>query len=114
MTFTLPMPPSVNGMYINVGGKGRAKATAYKTWLIEAGWDLNRQKVRPVKGAPVEILIELDNRRRGDADNRCKPVLDLLVAHKIIPGDSKKYVRAVTAKWVSGIDGCRVTITEAV
>lgn len=112
MIFTLPMPPSVNALYRNITHRGRAKTTVYKTWLIEAGGSLNEQKIGPVKATPVEILIELDDRRRGDASNRIKAVEDLLVTQGILPDDSRDHVRKVTAEWVS-VEGCRVTITEA-
>lgn len=57
----------------------------------------------------VSVKIELDDRRQGDADSRCKCVLDLLVNHGVLIDDRKKYVRGVYIGWAQ-IDGCTVTI----
>lgn len=57
------------------------------------------------------VNIRLDDRRQGDCDNRIKGILDLLVSHKIIPGDQKKYVKGVSIDWDT-VDECLVTITK--
>lgn len=57
------------------------------------------------------VEIKIDQRRQGDADNRTKCVLDLLVLHKIIPGDQKKYVKGVSIDW-EDIDECLVILTK--
>ena len=80
----------------------------YRAWRDHAGLVLNAQKVRPFRGRAL-IHIDLDDTRQGDADNRAKPVLDLLVTHKVLAGDSKKYVRRVSIGW-ERITGCRVAI----
>ena len=106
----LPFPPSVNGMFKNVPGRGRAPTKEYEAWKHNAGWELQAQRSRiPALASPVEIRIDLDERRRGDADNRTKAVLDLLVAHRIIRSDSKKYVKRVSIGW-EVVTGCRVSI----
>lgn len=104
----LPFPPSVNGMFKNVRGRGRARTDEYDAWRDQAGWELKAQHIKPIEGQ-AEITIDLDHSRRGDADNRTKAVLDLLVAHKILRGDSKKYVRRVSIGW-EAVAGCRVSI----
>ena len=111
MEFRLPFPPSVNGMYLNVHGRGRAKTDAYEKWKSDAGWELKAQRVKPIAGV-VEIKIDLDETRRGDADNRTKAVLDLLVTHGVIRNDSKKFVRRVSIGW-EAVTGCRVSIVSA-
>lgn len=108
MEFRLPFPPSVNSMFINVRGRGRARTKDYDAWREQAAWELAAQKVKPVNER-VEIKIDLDETRRGDADNRTKAVLDLLVGQKILRGDSKKFVRRVSIGW-EAITGCRVSI----
>ena len=107
----LPFPPSVNSMFINVRGKGRAPSKDYTKWKFDAGWELKAQKPRPVQYRCL-IDIDLDETRMGDADNRSKAVLDLLVAHRIIPDDSKLHVKRVSTGW-EPITGCRVRISEA-
>lgn len=107
--FRLPFPPSVNNLFLNAGRK-RAATPDYSRWKDQAGWELKAQKLRPITSRCV-IDIDLDDTRQGDADNRSKAVLDLLVAHRIIPDDSKKYVKRVSSGWEE-LTGCRVRITE--
>lgn len=109
----LPMPPSVNDMYFNnknARGRGRVPSKLYEKWKIDAGWELKAQHVKPTEGQ-VHIKIDLDDTRRGDADNRAKPVLDLLVSHGIIKNDSKKFVQRVSIGW-EAVSGCRVSIQQ--
>ena len=111
----LPMPPSVNSMFGNnkrAKGRGRYRTSEYEQWIADATAALWQQRPRPVLGR-CEIWIDLDDRRRGDADNRAKPILDLLVKHGTLPGgDSKKHVKRVSIGWAK-VDGCRVAIEEA-
>ena len=103
----LPFPPSVNDMYL----KGRVISPAYKAWREHAGLTLNRQVARPFTGR-CDIRIDLDDTHQGDADNRAKPVLDLLVSHRVIGNDNKSHVRRVSIGW-EHVTGCRVIITKA-
>lgn len=105
----LPMPPSTNALFFNRKG-GRTRTPEYDAWLDHAGLVLNRQNVKPVEGR-VSIKIDLDESRRGDADNRIKPVLDFLVKRGVLRGDSKKYVKRVSAGW-EAVSGCRVSIVS--
>lgn len=108
---TLPFPISVNAMYAD-GKIRRVKSQRYADWTIEAGWELKRQRVIPVRG-PVAITYELqeghDNRRR-DAFNFEKGVTDLLVEHGIIEADHDLILREGRIAWNSEIQGVRVTI----
>jgi Holliday junction resolvase RusA-like endonuclease len=107
----LPFPPSVNAMFLNspnLRGKGRIPSPEYKAWKVEASRELLLQAPAAIQG-PVRITIDLDDRRRGDCDNRNKGILDLLVAHRVIEGDSKLIVRRVSIGWES-TTGCRVRI----
>jgi crossover junction endodeoxyribonuclease RusA len=105
---TLPFPPSVNSMFLNVPGRGRAPTPEYRAWKKEAALELMAQRARPVEGV-AEVRIDLDDRRRGDADNRTKAVLDLLVEQRVLRGDSKKFVKRVSVGWET-VAGCRVSI----
>ena len=110
-SYRLPFPVSVNGMFLNMRGKGRVKSPAYRAWIELAGHQLNTQ--RPIKfEGRVDISIDLDESRRGDADNRFKPVADLLVSHGVIKDDSKKHVRRVSIGWAPVAD-CIVHIEVA-
>jgi len=106
--FHLPFPPSVNDMYV----KGRIISDDYRAWLNEAGYRLNRQKPQLFQPRAV-VTIDLDMKRKGDCDNRAKPVLDLLVKGGVLKNDSKKYVQRVSIGWEPILDGCRVRIEAA-
>lgn len=109
----LPFPPSVNDMFVNsknARGRGRFPSDEYEKWKKDAGWELKAQHIKPITGQ-VRVKIDLDDTRRGDADNRTKAVLDLLVSHKVIGGDSKKFVKRVSIGW-EAITGCRVLIQQ--
>jgi Holliday junction resolvase RusA-like endonuclease len=88
ITLSLPLPPSVNNLFVNRrDGKGRYTSPRYKAWQTEAGWEINRQKPGRVWG-DYELHIVLP-KMRGDADNRLKPLLDLLVKHEVTDDDAK-------------------------
>src|SRR5258706_9307466 len=86
----LPTPPSTNALWSNVAGKGRVKTQSYREWREAAGWDLRCQRPRSVPGVvAVTILAGLpEQRRKRDADNLIKPLLDLITEHRIIDDDS--------------------------
>jgi crossover junction endodeoxyribonuclease RusA len=104
----LPVPPSVNGMYATARGR-RIKSRKYRAWLTEAGWELQRQKVGCV-GGPWEIDVALPADLRGDIDNRCKAILDLLVKHRVVD-DDKHCQRLSVAKAVT-VASVVITITR--
>lgn len=53
------------------------------------------QRARPV-GARASVSITLPNTTRGDADNRCKAVLDILVRADVLTDDSRQQLASVT------------------
>lgn len=109
-TINLPFPPSVNNMFVNVRGRGRVRSDRYLTWSVAAGWDIKAQHVAHIAG-PVAVTLAIEEKKgRRDLDNLCKPVLDLLVEHRILDGDDSKTVRAIALTWSSEVKGCRVTI----
>lgn len=103
----LPFPPSVNDMYI----KGRTLSPEYRAWKMEAGLRLNQQHVGAMTTRCI-VHIDLDDTRRGDCDNRAKPILDLLVTQGVLAGDSKKYVKRVSIGWEK-LSGVRVALEAA-
>ena len=109
---SLIMPPSTNGLFLNgKPGKRRVRAPEYEAWIKEAGWQLASQRPRQLLGR-VSILIEVSDAESADSwdvANREKAAVDLLVSHKIIPGDSKRFVRRIALEWAP-VDGVRVTI----
>lgn len=111
MEIRLPFPPSVNEMYVNrrqKGQRGRKRSAEYEAWIEEAGWQLNAQRVGTFKSRAL-VIIDIDESRQGDCGNREKAVTDLLVAHRVLRGDQKKYVKRVSIGW-EPIEGCRVKL----
>ena len=116
LVLDLPMPPSVNAIWRSTAKRGKPQYyldAKYKAWKKECDalvW------VAGATGAalrePVTVAIYLNaSKRRGDADNRIKAVLDWLQRARIIVNDSQ--VEKVSAEWGEAPSGCRVTI-EAV
>lgn len=83
----------------------------YCQWKNDAGWELKQQRPQLFQDRAI-VTIDLDHTRKGDADNRAKPVLDLLVTYGVLKNDSKKYVQRVSIGW-EPITGCRVRIERA-
>lgn len=124
----LPFPPSANNLHDNVKEDrdsvraatslraysnrrkrgGRVTSKEYLQWQHDAGWELNKQRPKRVTER-CEIKIDLDDSRNGDAANREKAVVDLLVTHGVLAGDSKKHLKRVSIGW-ERVTGCRVVI----
>lgn len=112
----VPMPPSLNRLWRI--GKNRAtgkrflmRSPAYEKWLLEAGWEIQRQK----KGLPVRsisglysLTIEVGLGQNADLDNRIKAISDLLQAQDIIQND--RLCRKLVVLW-GNTDGCQVEVT---
>lgn len=108
----LPIPPSANNLFFNLSHrKGRARSPAYMSWIIEAGYHIQTARQKPLEG-PVCVSLSVPENGRRDLDGYWKPVLDLLVKHRLIPDDRNKIVRELHAGW-SDSDLCRVTVTPA-
>lgn len=120
-TLTIPAPPSVNKLFKSLmprGGKpgGRAKTTEYKSWLAEAGWMVREQMADRVPGRIIVTISVERESLSADIDNRCKAILDLLVATKII--DDDKWVVGLAASWAprgnARVPRARIAIMPAV
>lgn len=108
------VPPSTNGLYFNRPGKGRVKTDRYRTWLQAAGWDLKRyHNIR--FSQPVHLDIKIGKlRANADISNRIKALEDLLVTHKVIPGDSIQWVKGVNIHLSpEPFEGVEIEITPA-
>lgn len=111
IVLSLPIPPSANNLFFNRrGGKGRSRSPEYLNWQVAAGWQVKLARQSPITG-PVCVSIVVQENPRRDLDSYCKALIDLLVAHKLIPDDSCKYVREIRISW-GKIEGCRVTVTS--
>lgn len=91
-TYTLSAPPTpVNGMYLNVPGKGRRKTPAYRRWRQAAAWELAAQRLGHGVGTiavPMAVSICLPRKTRGDADGRIKGALDALKDGGVVVDDA--------------------------
>lgn len=117
LVLNIPIPPSVNGAYANIGNKGRVKTAKLKGWLAEAGWKAKTHLPKPaifgdvLFPGPVTVSIELRRPSpNSDLDNRCKAILDLLTISRVWKDD--KQVSEIRMRWADDVDGCRVTVTE--
>lgn len=108
MRLNLPMPPSVNGLYFNVPGRGRVPSGNYQRWKDAADAALWTQKRAPIVG-PVAVTVTLQAKGRFDLDNKVKAVLDFLVRHALIADDNWDVVRRVTVQ-LGEIEGCQVDV----
>lgn len=103
VTFTLPVPPSVNQMFRNVRGKGRVKTEAYDQWKAAAKTSLRLQRVPHIAGSVVVLFGVERGSLAADIDNRIKAMLDAIVAAKIIVDDNR--VTAFAAAWLPAANG---------
>lgn len=108
----LPIPPSVNGMWINIPGRGRARSKDYRRWKTAAGWELMLQKPKKIVG-PYEVRILIGRKsRRADIDNRIKGLVDLLVEHGVVEDD--RHMQSVSCGWADDVEkGLARVIVEA-
>lgn len=109
------IPPSTNNLFVNVRGRGRVKSERYRTWIQAAGWDLASFNHNQRWTEPVYLTIAIGKlRANADVSNRVKAIEDLLVAHKIIPGDSVEWVKGVNVFMAPiPFDGVEISITAA-
>jgi crossover junction endodeoxyribonuclease RusA len=110
ITLSLPiLPPSVNALYRNVPGVGRVKTKRYKAWQAEAGWAL-APHLRGHKTITGDVRVNIILKRRGDIDNKCKALLDLLTTHGVYADDKQVCALSIQA---GDIEGCVIEV-EAV
>ena len=88
----LPSPPSTNNLFITLPNRKRIKSPQYRGWIVDAGWDLVRQKPGRIDG-PFTVEILIPDTTKIDVDNSTKSVLDLLVKHGVIEDDNPRLCR---------------------
>lgn len=107
----LPFPPSLNNLFINVRGKGRAPSARYAAWRRRATQAMWGQRII-FFNCPVIISIVFEDIGTSDLDNLGKGLVDHLVHHRLISDDSRKIVRRVTLTW-GDVKGAVVTVSKA-
>jgi Holliday junction resolvase RusA-like endonuclease len=86
LTFTLPVPPSLNALYANVG-KRRVKTRVARRWHRDASWLMKLEAGgRRIEG-PWAVGVVLPRSMKADPDNRLKAVLDAAVASGVVCDD---------------------------
>lgn len=90
-TLTLPMPPSVNALYVGTG-QSKRKTPEHTSWRDEAGWRINearaRGEFRPLTAdCWYWTDLRLPENHLGDSDNRLKALHDLLHGMGATPDD---------------------------
>jgi crossover junction endodeoxyribonuclease RusA len=110
-TFILPLPTSVNRLYLNYTKNGKKPLSAqYDAWVKEAGLNLMIQRFRPTVGC-YELIIDAvrPDKVKRDLGNLEKAISDLLVRHGVVADDH--YCEKITMAWVrEDFVGVRVTV----
>jgi len=107
VTLSLPLPPSVNNMFVTVAGKGRVRSQGYCRWHKQAFDEMHLQRPGKVDG-PFCVTIRAGRiRRRSDIDNRIKGILDLL--NGIVTGDDAQ-CESIAARWADDVPAERVVV----
>jgi Holliday junction resolvase RusA-like endonuclease len=107
--FDMPIPPSVNHLFITNRGGGRTKSQDYVRYMNLVLKELCFvQNLTHVSGDVAVFVTIRRLSNLSDLDNRLKALLDSLVASRII--DDDKHIVEIGAKWSKDIDTCRVRI----
>lgn len=117
--YTLPFPPSVNGLFRNVTvgpgivKPGRAKTSHYKQWIGLAQGNILEQGRKRIHGfVSVSVALVRPDKRKRDLDNAgMKAILDLLVSMQVIDDDS--LVQRISLQWAEAGPPCSVIIQQA-
>jgi crossover junction endodeoxyribonuclease RusA len=92
-TFTLPFPPSTNGLF---AGKARRYLSAnYKAWKAVAGPMVPAGLI--AGPFTIDMVFDRPDRRARDLDNLCKASLDLIVERGLVIDDS--CCQRITLAW---------------
>ena len=113
MSANLPLPPSINNAFVQFMRGGRAvrvKSKAYAIWQADAVRRL-KDNCRPLEADRYAITIAVGINYQSDIDNRVKPILDALVAAKMIRDD--RWIDRITVRRDQSIHGCRVEWNDA-
>ncbi len=96
---TLPMPPSVNGLYGGGSKQQRFKSKAYKEWLSKAP----RLEPLLLSLVTIDYHFYFGSNRKADCQNYIKAITDYLVAQGVIQDDCWQIIKGETLKPM-GID----------
>ena len=88
MELILPIPPSVNELYLPNKRGGQRKSEKYKDWIERAHkfYLVVKRSTVPVRGK-YTFVMKVPATMRGDVDNRAKAALDFLANMKLTDDD---------------------------
>lgn len=105
-------PPSTNGLFRNVRGRGRVKTDRYKKWRDKASWEIRLQHKGPPLDGPTALTLSMRRpRANADLDNHLKAAIDALEEGGAIAND--KQISCITAAWADH-EGCQITVSADV
>jgi len=108
VVFYMPIPPSVNNLFVNASRK-RIMSETYKYWRENALRELLLTQRIPHVSGDVAVFLEIHrNSKVSDLDNRFKAALDAIVEARIIEDD--KRIVEISAKWSKTAMRCYVRI----
>lgn len=99
---TVPVPPSLNSAYFNVGRR-RAKAKCYTDWEKLVHPIITQSLAPATQPVFIEYLFTLGTSFRGDVSNRIKLVEDALVKCAILEDDNHKFVKGFSVNFDYGL-----------
>lgn len=110
-TFYLPRSPSLNNLFVNKVGGGRALSKRYGRWRHEAEQliMLQREPGLPPIGGRYVLELTCERQKNTDLDGKIKAPSDVLVAMNVIADDS--LCEEIRVRW-GAVKGCVVTVTE--
>lgn len=97
MTLVFDLPPSVNTIY--AGLRRRYSSKQYIAWQRTALIQISMQKPTSFNGVFFTHISMERLSKLSDANNRIKPILDILQKAKVIGNDNNE--GGTTADWVS-------------
>lgn len=107
---TLPLPPSVNDMFLDrTNSRGRRPLSPkYRDWKMQARWRIKAAEQQPISGAVIMFAGFDRVNMRADCDNRIKPLQDAIKDAGLIKDDSR--IVSPVAWWTRPNDPARPVV----
>jgi Holliday junction resolvase RusA-like endonuclease len=117
LSLDLVIPPSLNGAWCNVPGRGRVRTATYRTWARQALAAISIQARGASFPGSFRVSVLASDReltRRRDVDNLGKALCDTLTKAGIIADDCYLHLRSIALAWTPDLPAgsCLVTVIE--